>query len=311
VGSHVLDALRSRGVPVAVLLRASSSSRFLPAPGEALERRVGSVQDAASLVSAVAGVTHVIHCAGATRAATPAGYFEVNQTGTRNLVRALKGRGVQRLVLVSSLAAAGPATRECPSREEAPPAPVSVYGRSKLAGEREVAAGCETEYVIVRPPAVYGPRDGEFLRLFSAVKRRILPLPSPQPLSLVYVEDLAEVIAALLEKPGAAGKVVNVASSEVVTAGQMARQIASAMGVRALPLPVPTPLLWPFCLAHQIRSWVTGEPGVLSLQKYAELKAEGWVCDTTRLSELGLGCPTTLAAGVTRTLHWYREHQWL
>lgn len=313
VGSHVLEALRSQGVPVSILLRATSSSQFIAKEGDLMERRLGSLQDPASLTAALTGITHVIHCAGATKARTAADFFEVNQVGTRNLaLAAARASTVRRFVLVSSLAAAGPGTREHPSREDAEPRPVSIYGRSKLAGERELAALCDGEYTIVRPPAVYGPRDAEFLKLFRTVKNRIRPLPSPQPLSLVYVQDLAAVIVALLNHPGAAGQTVNVASTQTITAAQMAREIAAAMRIRALPVPVPTPLLWPFCLLHQCRSLVTGIPGVLSLQKYAELKAEGWVCDVTRLTaELGLQCATTLGEGIARTLNWYRENKWL
>lgn len=312
VGSHVLDALLVRAIPTCVLLRSSSSDRFLPADTALVGRCIASLEDPASLAGALRGVTHVIHCAGATRASSSQGFFEVNQLGTRKLLRALDTSSVRRFIYVSSLAAAGPASRDCPSREDAAPAPVSVYGRSKLAGEHEVADTCPVAHVIVRPPAVYGPRDGEFLKLFKMVKSHILPLPAPQPLSMVYVQDLAQVIVSCLEHPAAANRTLNVAADEVVTAGQMARQIAGEMDVSALTVPVPTLLLWPFCLFHQARSWVTGVPGVLSLQKYAELKAKGWVCDSSRMrKELGMECPTLLRQGIARTLRWYRENDWL
>jgi nucleoside-diphosphate-sugar epimerase len=80
-----------------------------------------------------------------------------------------------------------------------PPRPVSEYGKSKLAGELEVRNHCRAEHVILRPPAVYGPRDAEFLRLFLAVKSHLLPKPSgAQALSLVFVQDLAEAVVTCL-----------------------------------------------------------------------------------------------------------------
>src|SRR6185436_17073358 len=103
-------------------------------------------------------------------------------------------------------------------REE--PKPVSDYGRSKLAAEREVRDGCQCDWTIIRPPAVYGPRDGEFLRLFKAVKSHLLPRfgGGRQQLTLVYAEDLAAVVALALTHPRASREIFFAGSPEVVTA---------------------------------------------------------------------------------------------
>ena len=261
------------------------------------------------------GITHVIHCAGATRASRVSGFYDVNQGGTRNVVAAVNGQEgrVQRFVHISSLAAAGPAVRETPAREDDPPHPVSEYGRSKLAGELEVRNHCRAEYVILRPSAVYGPRDGEFLRLFKAVRNHLLPKPSgAQALSLVFVKDLAETVVTCILHPAAAGKTYFVASREVVTARSMGEDIAAQMKVWTVPLPLPTALLWPICLAQEVMSRLTGKPSVVSLQKFAELRAPGWVCDPSRLErETGYACATTLKPGVAAALAWYRQQHWL
>jgi nucleoside-diphosphate-sugar epimerase len=315
VGSHILDSLRQRGLATVLLLRPSSNRQFIAAHLPEVEVRSGGIEDLPSLRQAMAGVSQVIHCAGATKATRRAGFFEVNQGGTHNIVTAINERGgqVQRLVHVSSLAAVGPAPPEKPAREEDEPRPVSDYGKSKLAGESEVRNHCRAEYVILRPPAVYGPRDGEFLRLFRAVMRHLLPKPSgSQVLSLVYVRDLANAVVACLDHPAAAGQTYFVAAREVVTARAMAQEIARQMKVWTIPLPLPNALLWPICLAQELMSRLTGRPNVLSLQKFAELCAPGWVCDPTRLErEVGLTCPTALKAGLAETMGWYRLHHWL
>jgi nucleoside-diphosphate-sugar epimerase len=310
VGSHILDCLRSRGIATAALVR---QGKQLTSPET--ETRTGSLEDLPSLRKAMAGITHVIHCAGATKARRVADFFSVNQTGTRNLVEATneERETVRRFVLISSLAAAGPAYPERPARETDPPEPVSVYGRSKLAGETELRIHCQVEHVILRPPAVYGPGDAEFLRMFLAVKRHLLPLPgNPQPLSLVYARDLAEAAVGCLEHPAAAGKIYFVACPEVVTARAMAREIARCMNTWTVPCPVPSPVLWLMCLLGQIGTRVTGKANVLSLQKYAELRAPGWVCDPTLMQrELGFTCSTQLQSGIEQTLRWYQAKRWL
>jgi nucleoside-diphosphate-sugar epimerase len=298
-----------------LLLRPTSERRFISSHLPEVELRSGSISDPESLRRAMGGITHVIHCAGATKAERVSGFYDINQTGTRNVVSAVNGQPgqVQRLVHISSLAAAGPAPRQKPACEDDTPQPVSEYGKSKLAGEMEVRNGCHAEYVILRPPAVYGPRDAEFLRLFRAVRSHLLPRPSgAQALSLVFVKDLAEAVVNCLSHAAAAGKTYFVAAREVVTARSMAEEIAAQMKVWTVPLPLPTAWLWPICLAQEFRSRLTRKPNVLSLQKFAELRAPGWVCDPMRLErETGCACRTTLKEGVAETLAWYRQHSWL
>ena len=315
VGSHILDSLRARGLATVLLLRPTSNTQFFASHLPEVELRPGSIGDPESLRQAMVGITHVIHCAGATKASRLSGFYEANHAGTRNVVSAVNANGsqVQRLVHISSLAAAGPALRNAPACDGDPPHPVSEYGKSKLAGELEVRNHCRAEHVILRPPAVYGPRDAEFLRLFQAVKHHLLPKPSgAQALSLVFVKDLAEAVVTCLTHPAAAGKTYFVSAREVVTARRMAEEVADQMSVWTLPLPVPTAVFWLMCMGGEVTARLTGKPSVLSLQKFAELRAPGWVCDPTRLErETGCACLTTLMPGVAQTLTWYRQHHWL
>jgi nucleoside-diphosphate-sugar epimerase len=281
----------------------------------AIELRSGSISDRASLDKALEGITHVIHCAGCTRARRNSEFYDINQAGTRNVVEAVNARHdqLQRFVHVSSLAAAGPATPAAPARETDPPAPVSEYGKSKLAGELEVRNDCRVPWVVIRPPAVYGPRDEAFLSMFRAVCWHLLPRPTArQALSIVFAPDLAEIIVTSLEHPKALGKIYFAASSEVITGRMMAAEIAAQMGHWTLPCPLPSALLWPVCVFQEGRSRITGKAALLNLQKFSELRAPGWVCDPSLLrQELGCSCPTTLAKGIAVTLKWYRDQGWL
>ena len=92
----------------------------------------------------------------------------------------------------------------------------------------------------------------------------------------------------------------------------MAAEIAAQMATWTLPFPLPTVALWPMGCIQDVLSRLTGRPNALSRQKYPELRAAGWVCDPARLqAELGIGCRTTLAAGIAETLRWYRQNGWL
>ena len=316
VGSHLLDHLRARGIATVALLRSTSHQRFIEAHLPYVEVRAGSLGDPQSLDAALRDITHVIHCAGCVKALHRSEFYNANQLGTRHVVEAVNrqpGR-IQRFVHLSSLAAGGPAPPDKPAREDDLPNPVSEYGKSKLAGEQEVRSACQSEFVILRPPAVYGPRDLAFLPLFKTVKAHIQPLlgGGHLPFSLVFVKDLAKAAVTCLTHSAAGGKTFHVASPEVLTPRALASEIAAQLQTWTLPLPVPAAVLWPVCCLQEAVSQLTRKPSLLSLQKYAELRAPGWVCDSDRLRrELNFTCTTTLPAGIAETLAWYRQHRWL
>jgi len=314
VGSHILDILLERGVPTAILLRSNSNRRFITHHLSSAQVRTGSILEPDTLGPALNGITHVIHCAGCTKSVHPEGFYEVNQTGTRNLVEAANRHPqMERFVHISSLAVSGPATAASPARETDPPRPVSAYGQSKSAAEQEVKTRCRIGATIIRPPAVYGPRDRGFLALFRAIKRHVLPRPSAnQGLSLVFARDLAEAVVACLGHPAAAGQTYFAASPEIVTAREMGQIIAAHAGYWTIPCPLPTWALWPLCLGQELMARATAKPRLLNLQKFAELRAPGWVCDPSHLKrEIGFECRTTLKQGVVETWKWYQDQGWL
>ena len=314
VGSHILDSLCSRGIQVVAPLRRNSDRSFLDATNPLMEVREGSISDPDILPSLMKGVTHVIHCAGATKARKVKDFYTINQMVTRHLVQAANAQGnIARFLLISSLAAAGPGTPQKPARESDPPSPVSHYGRSKLAAEEEVRTLCRFPFTIIRPPAVYGPRDRGFLPLFAAVRKHLRPCPSEsQQLSLVHVKDLAEAAVHSLNHPAAVGKTYFAAGSEIVSSRKLAGMIAAEMKVWTIPLPLPTLAFWPICLLKSIQTAITGTPDILSLAKFPELQAPGWVCDPAQLTaDLGIGCRTRLEDGIRETIIWYEKHGWI
>jgi nucleoside-diphosphate-sugar epimerase len=316
VGSHILELLLARGCSLRLLLRPTSSERWLAPCLDQVTVCRGSLGDPSSLAEALLGVSHIIHCAGMTKAYRAADLFRVNEGGVRNLLQAIAAAGapVERLVFVSSVAAQGPATEASPARETDAPRPVSAYGRSKLAGEQALREQRQVPYVIMRPGAVYGPRDTDFLQLFRSVRAHLRPCfgGGRQPLSLVYVEDLAEAVAVALTHPQALGKCFHVASDEVVTSGRLGEVVAEELHSWTLPLRLPNGVLWPICLLQELLFRITGKPQILTRLKYPELVAPGWVCSVQALrEELGYRCSKGLRQGIHDTLDWYRTNEWM
>jgi len=311
LGGHLVRALHARGDTVVALARRADAAADLERGGATAVR--GSLEDEALLAAALAGVNVVYHVAGLT-SGTPAELAAVNEAGTARLLRVVRAAApAARVVYVSSQAALGPSAPGTPLDESAPCRPVTHYGRSKLAGERLVAAH-EGPWTIVRPPSVYGPGDREFLQLFRIVRTGLAPVfgTGAQELSLVFVGDLAESLVHAGTAAAAGGQVLHAAHEEIVRARDVARMAARVQGRRALTVPVPGLLARPIVSAMHAMAAAAGRRTVVGPDKMAEFLASGWLLDSARIrSVTGWRATTDLATGFARTAAWYREQGWL
>ena len=315
LGSHVLDRLLADGHVVRLLLRNTSDTTHIRPHLDAVEVRYGELRDPASLKRAVDGVEAVVHCAAKTTAVHCRTYYEVNAGGTRNLVRACaaRGDGLRRFVQVSSLSVTGPGTVAHPAREDDRPRPVSHYGRSKRLAERYVRR-MRTPHVILRPAAVYGPRDTDFFTAFKMVQQGLMPLidGGRQLFSLIYAPDAARAVARALTSAAAPGHTYHVANPDPLPQRQFLECMAGAMGARPLRIPLPHLLLYPVCLVQEAIARVSGRAGILNLQKIPEYAAAGWVCSTAAAAQdLDFTAGTGVREGVKATYEWYTGHGWL
>ncbi len=313
VGSHVVTALQARGHAVLCLARDPDRARRLFAPREP-ELIAGDLAEAAALERGCAQAEAVVHLAGLTAARSRSELFAVNARGSAALVDAVRsaGRGVRRLVLVSSLSAAGPATRGVALRGDEEPSPVSDYGRSKLAGE-EALRGLDLEWTILRPPAVYGPRDREFLRLFRAARGGWAPVfgGGAQELSLVYAGDLAEAIVCCLEQAPPRG-VYYPAHPQILTARELVESIARVVAGRSRVVSIPRAAVRAMLWISGGAARAVGRATVLGPDKASELLAAAWTCSPDLLEvHTGWKARVPLAVGLSRTVEWYREAGWL
>lgn len=313
VGSHVAEALQGRVGRVRALVRPSSRTHRLRELGVGLES--GSFDDPNALRRAVQGAEVVIHLAALTHARTESELDAVNAGATRALVQAMLAAEPRprRLVYMSSLAAAGPSSGR-PVRRGDAPRPLTAYGRSKLAGERvvEEAAG-ELEVVILRAPAVYGPRDPEMLRFFRLARLGVLPVPSgpARPLQLVYVEDLAQAVLLAATVPAARG-VYHVAEQQQYPWADVCRAFGRIAGKKVRLLPVPAGVISAAAAVSEWGARAAGASTIFNRDKARELLAPGWLCDTEDARrELGFISGTSLEQGLRETWEWYRNEGWL
>jgi nucleoside-diphosphate-sugar epimerase len=311
VGGHLVDALVRRGAAVRCLVRAASRAGDLERRGARL--LAGHLGDTAAMASLVEGVEAVYHVAGAVAAPSEGEFYRVNVEGTTRLARAARQAGVPRFLHVSSLAVTGPTVPGRPLDESGAPRPVTPYGRSKEAAE-DVVKGSGLAFTIVRPPAVYGPRDRQFLRLFRIVRRGVAPLldGGTQELSLVHAADLAEALIAAATSRHTVGGTYHAASPEVVTQRALVDGIARALRRRVRVVNVPPIALRALLQARGAWARLRGRPSLLSPEKAAELTAAAWTCSSAALErDAGWRARTALQDGLDETAGWYKQAGWL
>jgi nucleoside-diphosphate-sugar epimerase len=253
----------------------------------------------------------VINLAGTTKALRAEDYRTGNHVATENLVRAM-GVHAARLVHVSSLSAAGPSPAGVPVDEDVEPAPLTLYGKSKLDGER--AARTRSGTVIIRPPVVYGPRDTDVFRLLQAISRGfVLEIAGGERwFSGIYVKDLVTGLIAAADCEQAEGRTYFLAHERAHTWGELAATASGIMDAHPRTIRVPYAVAHAVGLAAETWSRLTRTPSIISRDKVLEARCRYWTCSPARAArELGFTASTSLHDGLAESLAWYREEGWL
>jgi nucleoside-diphosphate-sugar epimerase len=319
IGSHLVDALLARGATVRALVREGSAADALDAR---VQRSVVDLLDSRSVREAPAweGATHVFHLGGVTKRRTLAQFRYGNVVPTANVLAAAAaraGRTPPRVVVVSSQAAAGPAVApNRPVREEDLPRPIEGYGQSKLEAEQATHLYESTlPITIVRPAAVYGPRDRDFLRVFRLATRAIAlhAVPRDHAFSIVHVADTVSALLLAAEHPAAVGCTFFVANEAPTTWRDLYAAMAQAAKVSpALELQIPLPALALAGLAGDALSALTGWHSLANGHKTRLARPRWWLCDATRArAELGWHEARTLQEGLDDTYLWYLKAGWM
>ncbi len=291
IGRRLAGELARRGYEVACLVRRTSLTG--PLEGLPIELVLGDLGDTSSLGRAVTGRDRVFHLAGAVQALDEPAFHKVNVEGTRNLVEACL-RSVprpDRLVFVSSIAAAGPNPSERPADEDGSPRPVSAYGRSKLEAERVVlAAAAQLPVTVVRPPNVLGPGSKELDQAIRLLRWRIVPAVGDERprTSLIDVDDLVEALILAAERPESRGRTYYVTDGRAYSWPEITSALAEELGVRGPKVRVP---FWVQLLAARLAEAAarrTGRPPRLTRAIVRAGRDGFWIYDGSRIErELG------------------------
>jgi nucleoside-diphosphate-sugar epimerase len=262
IGAHFIEKALDDGHSIVGLYRSEAPKQLelldaLRARGAVLHR--GDLSDPTSIEAAIAGAECVCHFAAAFResGADEAFFEKMNNEGTATVLKAARAAGVKRFVHCST---AGIHGQRVPGLidEKTAIKPWNGYERSKVAAEeqvRQIAGESGMEYVILRPTAVYGPRDERLQKLYRSVAKGRFPLfgKGEGRRHLVYVSDLADAFLRACTVPEAANQAFIIAGPEAVPLRQLLMTLAQVCERRSFGPQLPLkPMMWVAGLTEDI-----------------------------------------------------------
>ena len=316
IGSTLVQQLSGLGHEVRCLTRPSSVAK---SSNPKVRRFAIDFEQPETLAScgALDDADIVFHVAGVTKALTLKAFRAGNVAPTRVLLDTIEriNPGLKRFVLVSSQAAAGPASSvDVPMTESMPANPVEDYGRSKFEAERLLEQSYSFPWTIVRPAAVYGPRDVDFLQLFKQLRLGLGIYPGNRDsyVAIVHVDDLVDGILLAATSESSRNQTYFLTHEVAVPWPEIYRAIGAAWGRNIREISVP---LGAVSLAGRLGdaySKLTGRVSVLNSKKIDLARPRYWICSPQKArTDFGFAPKTPLHAGLRDTLAWYKKEQWI
>ena len=312
IGSHLAELLLDKSAEIFALVRDPHNLKWLK--GLNIHLLEG---DLLSIPSLPSDIDYVFHVAGLTNSSDVADYYTVNQQGTASLFKSLHDQKIlpKKIICLSSLAAVGPSFDGKPVQESDVPHPITPYGKSKLRGEAEALKFKEVyPIVILRAPAVFGPRDKDFLQYFKWIKRGALPaIGSKQRyMSLCYVKDLIRALYLCSQKELESGEIFNIGDQNPCSYDEFGELAGQAMGKKLKKVKIPIPIGYLVALIADIAGRINKKPSILNLGKFKQMRQRAWIADMKKAKEkLSFQPQYSLQDAIQETLNWYLKHNWL
>lgn len=313
IGSHLVDTLIKKEEYNEIRCLVRNNEKWLQ--GKPFTKVKGDLDDLSVLRKAVHDVDVVFHLAGVVSAPTYREFEHANVDATENIVRIAQKEGVKKIIILSSLAAAGPSQGR-PVTEEDPMNPVSMYGKSKKQMEELVhqIAVKNTSITILRPPAVYGPREDQIYSFFKMVSKRICPIVGDgehPKISMVYVGDVVRGILSAVGQKEKGVRTYFITGKKIYTWNEIRGTTTQVLGKKSIPIYIKPKFVKKIAGFVEKTASFFGSYPVINKEKANEMILE-WTCTSEKAEkELGYKAKYSLAEGISRTIHWYKMHHWL
>lgn len=314
LGFHLIEAALKKNMDVYAGIRKSSNIEHLthfPITFTYLD-----LSNSNSLIKEMEekNYDYIIHAAGITRAKTQIHYNVVNAEYTFNLALAVLHSGIRikKFAYISSLAALGPLdSMDEEIDESTKPRPVTHYGKSKLLAEVKLQR-LTMPLVILRPTAIYGPRDTNIYIMFKSIKRGLEPYIGKieQRLSFLYVKDMATATINSLTCPHSGS--YNLSDGNSYSRYDFANYLKILMKKKTIKFHLPYFLVKILAKTLEKSGQVFHKTPVMNEDKLNELAGRNWICNIEKaIRELDFNPLYNLNKGLEETLNWYLQYKWL
>lgn len=317
IGSHVADQLLAKGYQVRCSIRKTSNLKWLKGkPFELVETSFESVD---TLRSVVDGVDYIFHIAGVVASKTLNGFMKGNRDATKNLLEATYSYNpnIKRFLHVSSLTVNGPAKSiNEPITENSPYNPLSKYALSKIEAEKVAINFMDKlNITIVRPPAVYGPRDKDIFIMFDLMNKGLMFYTGYKThyFSLIHASDLARGIIEAAESNNTVGKIYLISSEEFYTWEQIYSIIKKVINRKKFfEVRIPNFIIKFAGLISQFLSLFQKKPQIFTYEKAIDMIQLYQICSTQKAKEdFGYKQMISIEDGIAETYKWYIDNNWL
>lgn len=314
VGSHLVEALIASPEYTEVRCLVRSSEKWLT--GLNYTKVDGDLFDLQVINKALVGVDVIFHNAAVLRAPSKKEFTRANVDATENLVRLGQKNGVNNFVILSSLAGVGP-SNGIALTEKSPLNPVSMYGDSKKEMEAVIhkISNDSDSIKIIRPPAVYGPRESDIYNFFKTFSKGLCPIVGDgnhPTLSMVYVSDLVDGVLLASKKTDTGIHTYFIGGEKEEYSWNQIRKITSiVMGKKAIPIKIKPEWVKKVAAIIEGGASLFGKYPVVNKEKANEMIQE-WVCTSRKAEkELTYYPKISIQEGISRTIRWYKKHNWL
>jgi nucleoside-diphosphate-sugar epimerase len=317
IGSHIADRLIEAGIEVRCMMRKSSNNKWLD------EKNADCVQadfdDKNSMIKVLKDVDYVFHSAGLNFAHNKGDFYNINTLGTKKLLNAVyeSGADIKRFVYVSSQTASGPSNSlEEPVNEDSTRMPVTAYGLSKKLAEDEVISfGGRLPYTIIKPPAVFGPRD---TAIFEIIKMMNFGFVAHMGLkdkyiSLIHSDDLSRGIVDAAFSEIAVNQTYFLANSETYEWDYINDVFLRSLQKKYfLKVRVPDQLILTLGAINGFLFGLFNLQAKFDYDKAIDFTRKYWICSSEKAkNDLGFSHQIPFEDSVKSTIDWYKLNKWL
>ncbi|MCI0715916.1 MAG: NAD-dependent epimerase/dehydratase family protein, partial [Chlorobi bacterium] len=274
IGSHLIDELLKKGYEVKALVRKSSSTKWLE--GKPVEYIYGDLFSIDILEKAIKDVDYVYHVGGVTFAKKKEEFYRGNVDSTKSLLNACYKFNplLKKFIHVSSQAAVGPSFDGKPIDETRDYHPLTTYGRSKVEAEKaSISFFDKLNCTIVRPPAVYGPRDYAIFEYFKSMNRGLQPLIGfdNKLVSLIHVLDLVNGFILAGESDISSSNIYFISSDKFYNWRDVGEMTQRLLGKKTIRVVIPHFAVKTTAFFSEVFGFFSPKPVILNREKAREI----------------------------------------